>query len=206
MRGKIVLTITGFLLLAVDGCIAQSYVEEALMVSRIRAGGSARIQAMGGVQNALGGDISSAYYNPAGLGMYNRSDFAITSAFATNNYSSSYLGTNSPETKNNVFIPNIGIALHGSKDGTKGIWGGTIGINFNRINSFNETFSYSGTNENNSIVDYFLDNAAGTGISQFNSSGSNYNSPTGLAYFNYLIGPKNILNSADPNDWDIDRL
>ena len=70
---KVVPTIAGFVLLVMSECMAQSYVEEALLISRIRSGGTARIQAMGGVQNALGGDISSAFYNPAGLGMYNRS-------------------------------------------------------------------------------------------------------------------------------------
>ena len=92
------------------------------------------------------------------------------------------------------------MAFHSAKDGSKGIWGGTFAINFNRINDFNETFSYSGTNENNSIIDYFLYNANGTDISQFSSNGFNYNTPTGLGYFNYLIGPQNILNPPGPNN------
>ena len=197
---KVVPTIAGFVLLVMSECMAQSYVEEALLISRIRSGGTARIQAMGGVQNALGGDISSAFYNPAGLGMYNRSEFSITPAYGINNFTSSNLGNSQSETKGTFIVPNIGVAFHSAKDGSKGIWGGTFAINFNRINDFNETFSYSGTNENNSIIDYFLYSADGADVSQFSSSGFNYNTPTGLGYFNFLIGPQNILNPPGPSN------
>ncbi len=196
MNFKVVLAIAGFVLLAGKEATAQisSYAEEALMISRIRPGGTARMQGMGGVQNALGGDLSSAYYNPAGLGMYNRSDFSFTPAYVMANTSSTYLGNNTSENKNSLIIPNLGIAFHTNKDGSKGLWGGTFAINFNRINDFNNSFSYQGTNKDNSIIDYFINNANGTGTSQFNSNtGYNFNTPTGLAYNNYLIGPKTIL-------------
>ncbi len=197
MNIRIVFAITGFLLLCGKELRAQipTYAEEALAISRIRPGGSARIQGMGGVQNSLGGDVSSAYYNPAGLGMYNRSDFSFTPAYVIANTSSSYLGNNTSENKNSLIVPNFGIAFHTSKDGTKGLWGGTFAINFNRTNDFNNTFSYQGTNKDNSLVDYFLADANGTGTSQFNSiTGYNYNTPTGLAYNNYIIGPQSILS------------
>ncbi|MDZ4715057.1 MAG: outer membrane protein transport protein [Cytophagales bacterium] len=199
MKRKVGFAIIGLVLLG--GTLrAQSYVEEALMVSRIQPGGTARIQAMGGVQNALGGDISTAFYNPAGLGMFNKSDFSFSPAYVITNYASSYLGNKSSDTRNNLIIPNLGVAFHSGQDGQKGIWGGTFGINFNRINSYNETFTYSGTNADNSIIDYFINKANGTGTSQFGTSGFNYNSPTGLAYFNYLVGPQDILSPPGPAD------
>ena len=200
MIRKIVIAITGFVLLGANEIFAQSYAEEALIVSRIRPGGSARIQAMGGVQNALGGDVSSAYYNPAGLGMYNRSDFTLSPAYVIANSTTSYLGNDEKQNKTSLIIPNFGIAFHTNKDGSKGIWGGTFAVNFNRINDFNNTYSYHGTNPDNSIIDYFINDANGTGTSQFSTSGFNYNTPTGLSYFNYLIGPQTILNPPGPED------
>ena len=158
------------------------------------------MQGMGGVQNALGGDISSAYYNPAGLGMFNHSDFSFTPAYAIANSSSSYLGNSSTENKTNLVLPNFGMAFHSTKNESKGLLGGTFAINFNRINDFNSTFSYHGTNKDNSIIDYFVNDAYGTNTSQFSSNGFNYNSPTGLAYFNYLIGPQSILDPNDPRN------
>ena len=200
MKIRIALSIAGLVCITVSNALAQSYAEEALIISRIRSGGSARIQGMGGVQNALGGDISSASYNPAGLGMYNRSDFSVTPGYNITSYSSDYLGNNKSETKPNLMFANLGVAFHAGQDGSKGIWGGTLGISFNRVNNFNETFSYSGTNPDNSIIDYFIQGANGAPTSQFNSSGSNYNTPTGLAYYNFLIGPKDILSPPGPAD------
>ncbi len=200
MKYRVVLAIMGLLLLKTGGLFAQSYSEEALMISRIRPGGSARIQAMGGVQNSLGGDLSSAYYNPAGLGMYNRSEFSFTPGYVIANSDASYLNGTTSANKTNLIIPNLGIAFHSSKDGRKGLWGGTFAINFNRTNDFNNTFTYKGRNSDNSIIDYFIQDANGTGTSQFDQTGYNYNTPTGLSYFNYLIGPQSILNPPGPND------
>ncbi|HWA35041.1 MAG TPA: outer membrane protein transport protein [Cyclobacteriaceae bacterium] len=200
MKFKVVFAIVGSVLLEMDNAVAQSYSEEALMISRIRPGGSARIQAMGGVQNSLGGDISSAYYNPAGLGMYNRSEFSFTPGYVIANSDASYLNNTTSASKTNLIIPNLGIAFHSNKDGRKGLWGGTFAINFNRTNDFNNTFTYKGRNTDNSIIDYFIQDANGTGTSQFDQTGYNYNTPTGLSYFNYLIGPQSILDPPGPND------
>jgi hypothetical protein len=195
MRLKIVLAITGFVLLHANQISAQTFFwEEALMLSRITSGGSARIQAMGGVQNSLGGDISSASYNPAGLGMYNRSDFSFTPGYIVNNSTSSFLGNNATGSKSNLFIPNIGIGFTNKKDATSGLLSGTFGISYNRTNDFNHTYSYSGENPTTSIVDYFIDQANGAPESQFYTGGDNYNTRTELGYQNFLIGPKSILN------------
>ena len=149
MNLKVVIAITGFVLLGESTVLAQSYVEEALLLSRIRAGGSARVQSMGGVQNSLGGDISSAYYNPAGLGMYNRSDFSITPGYLIGGYTSTFLGNNSTENKSNLILPNIGIAFTSKKPGDNGPVSGTFAVSYNRVNDFNSSFSYSGTNPDN---------------------------------------------------------
>jgi hypothetical protein len=208
MRVKVVIAIAGFILFGWNGTSAQIYslADQAIIFSRIQPGGDARIRAMGGTQNSLGGDISSAFYNPAGLGMYNRSDFSITGGYTMANTAASYLGNQTAQSTNGFNVPNFGIAFHSNKDGTKGLWGGTFAINFNRVNDFNNTITYSGTNKDNSIIDYFINSANGRDSTQFqpatNSSpeGVNYNTPTGLAFNNYLIGPKSDYNSTLPKD------
>lgn len=200
MKRTIAWTILGWAWFAVSTVAAQSYPEEALILSRTVPGGSARIQAMAGAQIALGGDISSANANPAGLGMYNRSEFSLTLGLASPSFTSTYLGNNTSASLSNFMVPNGGIAFHASQDGSKGLWGGTLGISFNRIGNFNETFSYQGTNPNNSIIDYFISDANGNDTGQFSSSGYQYNRPTGLAYYNFLIGPQDILVPPGPSD------
>jgi len=202
MKCKIVLTIAGLVLLSVKSLLAQvpSFSEEALFLSRIQTGGSSRVLGMGGVQNSLGGDISSASYNPAGLGMYNRSEFTISPGYTMTSSSSSYLGNTNPQSKNTLIIPNFGIAFHNAQERTSGFLGGTFAISYNRTNSFNNSFTFQGKNNDNSVIDSYIQNANGTNNSQFDSNvnnpGYNYNSPTGLAYNNYLIGPLTIIDPS----------
>lgn len=201
MNFKIALSIGVIACLRLSIAGAQSYTEEALMFSRIRVGGTARIQAMGGAQIALGGDLSLAYSNPAGLGMYNRSDVTVTPAFNTTNISSAYFGNTKDASQSTFILPHLGIAFHADQDGRKGLWGGTLGITFNRINDFNEQFSYSASNPHNSLIDYFVVDANKNGdVSQFAPGGYQYNRPTGLAYYNYLVNPQSVLNPPGPTD------
>ena len=72
------LLLAATLMLTAGSVMGQTYSESALTFSRTLPAGSARILGMGGAQISLGGDYSSAYSNPAGLGMYNRSEFTIS--------------------------------------------------------------------------------------------------------------------------------
>src|SRR6478609_10190723 len=98
------------------GAFSQGFVENALLFSRTKPGGSARIQAMGGAQVALGGDYSSALANPAGLGMYNRSEFTFSPAINTYNTEAEHLGTNSSNSKSVFNIPGLSYVHHLSDD------------------------------------------------------------------------------------------
>jgi hypothetical protein len=96
---------------------AQNYfVEQALLFSRQSAGGSARIQALGGAQVALGGDFSSAQSNPAALGMYNRNEVTISPALTFQSADATYT-TWDFDANNDIFsnktkiFPIIGVKL-----------------------------------------------------------------------------------------------
>jgi hypothetical protein len=172
--------------------VSQDYAETAQLFSRTRPGGSARIQALGGSQIALGGDYSSSASNPAGLGMFNRSEFTLSTAITSNTTSSAYLDTKNSDNRTVFNIPGISLVWHMPKENGRFL-GGSLGISLSRTNDFNRAVRYSGNNENNSIVDYFIDQANGATTDQFEKDSYNFNTPTGLAYFNYLIGPKSIL-------------
>src|SRR5688500_9062657 len=83
----------------------QDFIDNALLFSRTKPGGSARIQALGGAQVATGGDYSSAFSNPAGLGMFNRSEFTFSPGLSFHNTSSDYLGVNTDDSKTVFNIP-----------------------------------------------------------------------------------------------------
>ena len=174
---------------------AQSFTETALLFSRTKPGGSARIQAMGGAQVSLGGDYSSAFSNPAGLGMYNRSEFAFSTGYQAAKTSSSYLTNSASETETNFHVPGFGLVFQNDKN-TRGFLSGTFAVTFNRTNNFHQRFRYEGTNDKNSIIDYFIQDATGLLSDEFLAGGDYFNTPTGLAYNNYLIEDSTFL---DPN-------
>jgi Outer membrane protein transport protein (OMPP1/FadL/TodX) len=205
---------------------AQNYfIEQALLFSRQNAGGSARIQAMGGAQVALGGDFSSALSNPAGLGMYNRNEFTITPALTFQNAYSIYTtkefdatgnviqtDSRSSSSNSNVSLPGLSLVFGSNKNIDKAPFlGGTFAITLNRINDFNGNIEYKGQNNGSSIVDYFIEASNGFTKDQFDpkfdpnrnpaGKGDNVNTPAYLGYNNYLIGP---TNSATDTNYSTD--
>lgn len=194
MKKKFGLLLTGLLLSFSQMAFGQSYAETALLFSQVKPGGSARIQAMGGAQVSLGGDYSSSTSNPAGLGMYNRSEFAITPGMSFSSASTNYLGTDGSGSKSTFQIPGISLIFHSDKDGQGGLLGGTFAVTYNRINDFNRSFSYSGNNSSSSIIDYFIKDATGFPASTLTPQGDYHDNPTGLAYNNYLIEDSTFVN------------
>ena len=134
-----------------------SRADQSLLIGRTGIAGSARIQAIGGGATALGGDISSAMLNPAGLGFYNRSSVAITPSFVYNSTDVSFLGNNASGFQNDFNIANFGIVFRSNTDNTipRDWKGGAFAITFNRLNTYDANYSYSGINEI-SIINNFV--------------------------------------------------
>lgn len=193
--------LTAIVLFNFAAASAQDYTESALMFARTKPAGSARILGLGGSQTALGGDYSSALSNPAGLGMFNRSEFTFSLGLADNQTAANYLGTHSEDNRSVFNIPGISYVWNIPKQNDDSFYGGSLGISMSRVNDFNRSVFYRGDNQDNSIIDYFIDQATGENTDQFfEEEFPNYNTPAALAYFNYLLGPTSILNPPGPDD------
>lgn len=190
--------LSGIILFITSTSFAQSYVESALLFSRTKPAGSARIQAMGGSQIALGGDYSSGLSNPAGLGMYNRSEITFSPGLSFYDTRTNYFGESETATHSTFNIPGLSFVFHMPLD-KSGFVGGSFGISLSRTNDFNRSISFGGLNDETSIIDSYIDDAFGSTTAQFDVDNFQYNTPTGLAYFNYLIGPESLI---DPNGRD----
>lgn len=195
------LSLSVILMFFCTGVWAQGFVENALLFSRTKPGGSARIQAMGGTQIALGGDFSSGLSNPAGLGMYNRSEFTFSPGLNFYNTNSNYNGNKQGDSKTMLTIPGISFVNHFTPRNED--FRGSLGISLTRINDFNKTFRYNGDDANTSIIDFFLEDA-----NEFGLDLGDIRTP--LAYDNYLIdydedqdvyfSELEIVDPSDPND------
>ncbi|RZJ64963.1 MAG: hypothetical protein EOO45_17425, partial [Flavobacterium sp.] len=76
----------------IGSAYAQSYAPDAFRFSQTNYGSSSRFKGMAGAQIGVGGDIGSINANPAGLGLFTKSEFNITPEFNSVSNESSYLG------------------------------------------------------------------------------------------------------------------
>lgn len=168
------------------------YYQDALRFSQTSTsiGASARIKAIGGAQTALGGDLSSIVSNPAGLGFFNQSTFALTPSLDFISTETEYISKLEESMKANFNFSNIGAVFHFGKSPytTDKFKGGTLGISLNKMNTYHLDRSYFAPNDFNSIVDSFLQNAG-------NSSINDLGDLEYEAYNQYLINP--IVNDDD---------
>ena len=173
---------------ASTGATYAQYYGDALRFSQTGYGSSARFKGLGGAQISLGGDISSLGGNPAGLGMFTRSEFSITPEFNGSSANARYLGTSTKENKNQLNLNQAGIVWYNpivkpkGADLNKGAVSVVWGLGYNRNNDFSSNFSYGGKNPNNSIADYYSEIANGQMPNQFSTG-----SLEKMAYDNFLI-------------------
>lgn len=124
------------------------------------------MQGLGGAQTALGGDISSASSNPAGLGFFNRSEFSFSPTFNFVYADADYLNTSTSDSKLNFNFANLGVVLNKTKgDLVDSKWrGGSFGISLNRIADFHNQVTYEGENTQSDFLDFAIesDNFFGT--------------------------------------------
>ncbi|RZK15630.1 MAG: hypothetical protein EOO56_22450 [Hymenobacter sp.] len=147
------------------GQASYSYAQDAtdaLRYSQLQFGGSARTLGIGGANVALGADYGNVSSNPAGLGLYQKSEIQITPGFGVGQGEGIPLnGTGSAgalsQTANNFNIS--GGAVFSSRRSRLGYgnddsaWkGGAFAIGFTRVADFNMGSNYLGTvNDRSSI-------------------------------------------------------
>ncbi|HEY9490281.1 MAG TPA: hypothetical protein VIQ51_18220, partial [Chryseosolibacter sp.] len=159
----------------------------------------ARILGWGGSQTALGGDYSSALSNPAGLGIYNRAEFTFSLGYTDHQSTASYYGNKTDDNRSIFNIPGFSYVWY-LPNKNENFISGSVGVSFSRVNDFNRSITYQGSNQNKSIIDYFIEQSNGFTTDQFEPDEYHYNTPTGLGYQNYLIGPISTFDPEGPDD------
>lgn len=158
---------------------------DALRSSWIISSGTARQQAVGGAMTSLGGDLSAAYVNPAGLGFYKTGDFVITPGFNLWRNKSTYYGRTEQDKKNNLSFGTTGVVLGTGTNDRKKNKGMAVAVAINRTASFGSNILYRGSNTQNSYSQKFLEEIKND--KDANSVASNYPFGTSLAFNTYWI-------------------
>jgi len=183
---------------------------DALQYSRLQFGGPARTLGIAGANVALGADFGNLSSNPAGLGMFQKSEIHFTPGLGLGQGTGRIDGNGTAsqsEDKNSFHIGSAGLVLATRRpDGDQSTnWrGGAFALGFTRLADFNTASRYQGTlNNNQSYLAYLQPFADGTrGQTAFDAldkqaADNNYTSPLGLAYGSYLANIRSSRSGAD---------
>lgn len=181
MKKQALLISTG--LICAFSSIAQNDID-AMRYSQITFGGTARFAAMGGSMGALGGDVSTLAFNPAGIAVFRKNEFTFSPSIFSQSTNSTFNGTESGDRKLNFNFGNLGLVTAWDKKGKDNGWQSfNFGLAYNRTNNFHNRTYVEGTNATSSLLDTYVANANGhdhTNFDQFS---------TGLAWNTWLVNP-----------------
>ncbi|MGQ0830031.1 MAG: OmpP1/FadL family transporter [Bacteroidota bacterium] len=159
---------------------------DAMRYSQITFGGTARFASMAGSMGALGGDISTLSFNPAGIAIYRKTELSITPSIFSQTTSSAFNGMTASDRKLNFNLGNIGLVttinLTG-KNNTTGWESVNFGFGYNRKNNFHNRIRIEGYNTSSSLLDTYVNEANGYSSESFDQFS------THLAWVTYLLNP-----------------
>ena len=187
---------------------------DALRYSRLQFGGPARTLGIGGANVALGADFGNLTSNPAGLGMYQKSEAHFAPGFGLGQSDARIDKGGAAaqnESKNSFHIGSAGLVLANRRpDGDQRTnWrGGTFALGFTRLADFNAASRYGGvlndqtvngrtvSGDDQSYLASLRGPSRNFGSIRAQGNSGNYTSSDGLAYGAYLT---NILKSSRGN-------
>jgi hypothetical protein len=172
--------------------------EDAIRMSWNVPSGTARNQAIGGAMGSLGGEITTLFVNPAGLGLYKKGEFVLSPGVSFNQGKGFYRGTEaSSENITKFNFGTTGFVLSWADNNSK--WKNkTFGIGVNRMANFNNTQYYKGQNNYSSFSESFAEEFAASGL---DIATTLYDAPlslgTKLANYTYLIDTATISGQTE---------
>jgi len=160
-----------FVLLSTTLTLSAQNPADALRFSQFGIGGTARTVAIGGAIGALGGDFSVVSTNPAGLGIYQASEFTMTPSFFLSSVDAQLVDSGRgafTEDNTNFNFNNIGIVFGKKVTRERSKWRtSNFSVGINRLANFNEGITYNGVTTG-SYADFFQEASAGLPPEEFN--------------------------------------
>ena len=199
----------GFFGLAQSVRAQSTYAEDALLYSRQGPAGTARVLGLAGANVSLGGDFSNLTSNPAGLGLFTKSEISLTPGVGLGSASSGAVANAANtgalaslnQTANSFHIASAGVVFASRRpdsDNSSDWRGGSFALGFTRLADFNQSFSYQNQTDDGHSFFQFLREPGGytdpanpgyrsalADIRSQDNSG-NYETLDGLAYGNFL--------------------
>ena len=187
---------------------AQGYATDALRFSQYEYGSSARVKGLGNAQTALGGDISSLAGNPAGLGLFTKSQLSLSPEIFNYNTKSGFFGQNTDASRGRIGINSIAAAfpiIIGKAKGKaldKGALSLTFGLGYNKTADFGNKIAFTGINTQGTIAGFYAElgnNSTGTNLASGSIADAAYNGNL----INYTNGRYSVATDLNPTQSEI---
>ncbi len=180
-----------FIILGLAGSLATQAQtpEDALRLSWNPTFGTARNMAIGGTMTGLGGEITAAHSNPAGLGFYKNGEFVLSPGFSFGKNKIDYrnIAGQKGDQANNFNLGTSGVILAGSI-GSQSIKSAALSFTVNRSADFSNNQFYKGYNNKSSAGERYAEEFSKSKFSIDDAINSPYISlPTRMALYSYLI-------------------
>ena len=161
---------------------------DALRYATTNLTGTARFRGMSGAFGAVGGDLSAINVNPAGAAIFNHNFASLTATSFNVNNKSNYFNTNTKDKYSTIDLNQIGAVLVFNDKSGKTNWSKiAVALNYENTNNFDNRLFVAGTNRNNSISKYFVDQANFIANTQFND-------------YQYEMGYETYIINQDANN------
>ena len=166
--------------------------------------GTARYTSMAGAFGALGGDASAIKDNPAGLGVYRRSDFTATLNILTQSAKATWAGYDGKNHQYNAKFDNLSYVIAyptwSQKTGLNtGLLYSNFSFSFNRLKNFDRNLIINGGEFEVSMSDYMAHLANNASNSNMSYENDRVAWLSVLGYDAYLINE--VLNSENKKEW-----
>ncbi len=150
------------------GLFAQAQDEnDALLLGRTYQYGTARNISLSGATGSLGADFGAINNNPAGIGLYRRSELTFTPNVFVTNTNGEYQGNSNKTTDSKMNFNQAAYVVAKAKKGKRykrSKWKtSNFAFGFNRLANIHSDFSYQGIDNTSSFVENFAEEINNTG-------------------------------------------
>jgi len=174
---------------------------DAERLGKTSAYGTARSMGMGGATSAVGADFSAATLNPAGLGLYRKSEFFLSPTLRIIGNQSALNDETNKASISNFGFSSLGLVITGNPNRGRNdeedspgsglkftSW--TFAAGMNQIDQYTRRTNASGWNPYNSMTDYYAASAGNSGLDTTNQD-FYYN-----LWYNYFIDTVKTSNGT----------
>ena len=225
MKRNLFMTLLAAATIFTSGASAQGYWFGGLLVERERVNpmdvfsltqthfnyGTARSMAMAGAFTSLGADMASMTLNPAGLGMYRRSEVSVTPLVSLQRAANS-APANADNNNSRFSLGSLGLVVN-AYEGTGSVLSVNIGLGYNRLADYNYNYSFwqggNGSTLGGVLAQQLNQSAGGIGINGSNriaDSYGNYDYGLSSELWGGVLGYKcGLLNYYGRDGWGLDE-